>query len=44
MQVDRICATIKNKLIDLEIKERGKQSRTKYVYSWWDVKPKLKSD
>ncbi|SME65112.1 Replicative DNA helicase [Faustovirus ST1] len=44
MQVDRICATIKNKLIDLEIKERGKQSRIKYVYSWWDVKPKLKSD
>jgi hypothetical protein len=44
MQVDRICSVIKNKLIDMEIRERGKQSRIKYVYSWWDVKPKLKSD
>ncbi|QKE50543.1 putative ATP-dependent RNA helicase [Faustovirus] len=44
MQVDRICSVIKNKLIDMEMRERSKQSRIKYVYSWWDVKPKLKSD
>nr|SMH63234.1 Replicative DNA helicase [Faustovirus] len=44
MQVDRICGVIRNKLIDMEIRERGKQTRVKYVYSWWDVKPKLKSD
>ena len=36
IRIKRLCEIIKNRLIESEIKERGKDSRYKYLYSWWD--------
>lgn len=35
-RIDRLCSLIRARLIELEIKERRRDSRYKYLYSWWD--------
>lgn len=35
-RVRRLCEIIRDRLVELEIKERGRDSRYKYIYSWWD--------
>jgi hypothetical protein len=41
VRIRKLCSLIKNRLIDLEIGEREKDSRYKYLYSWWDEIPVL---
>ncbi len=36
IRIKRLCEIIKRRLIDSEIKERQRDSRWKYLYSWWD--------
>ena len=36
IRIKRLCEIIKNKLIDNEIRERGKDSKWKYLYGWYD--------
>lgn len=36
MRVKRLCEIIRDKLVELEMKERCRDSRHKYLYSWWD--------
>ncbi len=35
IRIRRLCKIIQNKLIENEIKERQRDSRYKYLYSWW---------
>lgn len=41
VRVKNICSHIRNRIIELEIKERGRGGRYKYMYSWWDEMPNL---
>jgi len=36
IRIKVLCRIIKDKLIANEIKERGRDSNYKYLYSWWD--------
>jgi len=36
IRIKVLCRIIKDKLIANEIKERGRDSKYKYLYSWWD--------
>jgi hypothetical protein len=36
-----LCEVIKHRLIESEIKERQKDTKWKYLYSWWDEQPQL---
>jgi hypothetical protein len=36
IRIKKLCEIIKNKLLELEIRERQKDSRIKYAYLWWD--------
>ena len=36
LTIKKLCLMIREKLMALEIKERTKNGRTKYVYMWWD--------
>jgi hypothetical protein len=36
IRIRKLCLAIKRKIMCLEIKERQKDSRYKYLYSWWD--------
>ena len=36
IRIKKLCATIKAELTRLEMKERAKDSKYKYLYSWWD--------
>lgn len=36
VRIRHLCSIIKKKLIESEIRERKKDSRYKYIYSWWD--------
>jgi hypothetical protein len=40
-RIKNLCAIIKRKLIDNEIKERQRDTRIKWLYSWWDETPAL---
>lgn len=35
VRIRRLCEIIKARMIELEIKERGRKSMYKYLYSWW---------
>jgi hypothetical protein len=41
IRIKHLCKIIKQRLIENEIKERQKDSRYKYLYSWWDEIPAL---
>lgn len=41
MRIRRLCEIIKQKLIENEIKERQRDSRYKYLYSWWSESQNL---
>lgn len=36
MKIKQLCKMIKQRLLDLEIKERTNKTRVKYLYGWWD--------
>lgn len=45
IRIKKLCEVIKHRLINSELRERQKDSRYKYLYSWWDELPDLsKSD
>lgn len=41
IRIKKLCEVIKHRLITSELKERQKDSRYKYLYSWWDELPDL---
>jgi hypothetical protein len=43
IRIKKLCEIIKQRLIVSELKERSKESRYKYLYSWWDKLPELSS-
>jgi len=43
VRIHRLCNIIKARIIELEIKERNKDSQYKYLYSWWNELPQLKN-
>lgn len=43
IRIKRLCEIIKRKLVENEIKERQKNGRYKYLYSWWDEQMSIAS-